>query len=163
MWNCWQIKEYQFLKVSYESKVNWKLESDYLRCSPLFHNLPQYDFIIVQVSGGLGQPPRHIFAQLCFVFQCRVATSKYAMALIQPYDALPGTTHRRRDKALCFYRVWSQPRKSSEFISVESIVQRALLVQAYGSDGEFLVVDVVDADMWLQMKEIRSNSSSSST
>jgi hypothetical protein len=29
------------------------------------------------------------------------------------------------------------------------------LVQAYGSAEEFLVVDVVDGDMWLRMKEMK--------
>jgi hypothetical protein len=112
--------------------------------------------VVVEVSGGLGQPSGYIFAQLCFVFSCNVGNKKYPMALIQPYDALPGTVHRRRDKLLHLHRVRSKPRGSSEFISVESIIRGALLVQAYGSSGEFLVVDVIDGDMWLRMKEIRS-------
>jgi hypothetical protein len=153
--DCQQIRKYRFLKVSYESKVNWELESDYLRCSPLFHNHPRYDCVVVKVSGGLGQPPKFIFAQLCFIFQCNVGTAKYHMALIQSYDALPGTTYRRRDNALRFHRVRSNPRGFSEFISVESIIRGALLVQAYGSAEEFLVVDVVDGDMWLRMKEMK--------
>jgi hypothetical protein len=78
------------------------------------------------------------------------------MALIHPYDALPGTINQRRDRAFRFHKLKAKPRASSEFISVESIVRGALVVEDYGTEGHFLVVDVVDADMWFQVKNMRS-------
>jgi len=42
------------------------------------------------------------------------------------------------------------------FISVESIVQGALLVKDFGAEygDEYLVIDVVDSDMWLRLKTL---------
>ncbi|KAG1864088.1 hypothetical protein C8R48DRAFT_672801 [Suillus tomentosus] len=42
-----KIIEFQFLKVNYESLVDFCQAMDYLHCSPRFHNLPQYDCVIV--------------------------------------------------------------------------------------------------------------------
>jgi hypothetical protein len=55
-----------------------------------------------------------------------------------------------------FHKVLAKPRASSQFISVKSIVRGALLVQDYESQEFHLVVDVVDGDMWLCVKEMRA-------
>ncbi|TFY76117.1 hypothetical protein EWM64_g7894 [Hericium alpestre] len=56
------IQEYQLLKVTYESMVDWRAKTDYLRCSPLFHGSPRRDFVIVDMIRG------NIFGQLLFMF-----------------------------------------------------------------------------------------------
>jgi hypothetical protein len=136
--------------------VNWEIASDYLCCNPMFHNHARHDCVLVKVSGGFGQPPKYMFAQLCFIFKCTVNATQYSMALIHPYDALPGTINQQRDREFRFHKLKAKPRASSEFILVESIVRGALVVEDYGTEGHFLVVDVVDADMWFRVKGMRS-------
>ncbi len=66
------------------------------------------------------------------------------------------------DADLGFYRVEVAKRCSSVFISTYSIVRGALLVEDFGyktNDGpdamkEYLVVDVIDTDMFLHMKTL---------
>ncbi|KAJ7265517.1 hypothetical protein C8J57DRAFT_992587, partial [Mycena rebaudengoi] len=77
----------------------------------------------------------------------------HAFALVQPMDAGTGQL-TSKDKALGFYRVRAKPRQNSEFISVHSIVRGALLVPAGDRHGEYLVVDVVDEDMFLRLKSM---------
>ena len=80
---------------------------------------------------------------------------KYSMALIHPYDAPVGTINQRRDRDLHFLKVGAKPHGASEFISVESIIRGALLIKDYGHEGHFLVVDLVDPDMWFRVREMR--------
>ena len=138
--------------------MDWRLGVDYLRCSPEFHHHPRYDHVLVQVSSNEGDNQcKYIFARLCFVFQCSVDGKQYSMALIHPYDAPPGTVNQRRDRELHFFKLCAKPRASSEFISVESIVRGALVAEDYGTKGHHLVVDVVDPDLWLHVKELRES------
>ncbi|KAG1893062.1 uncharacterized protein F5891DRAFT_1131386 [Suillus fuscotomentosus] len=97
-----QITEYQFLKVNYESLVDWRVSADYLRCSPMFHGLPRYDFVILQTEVSV------IFAQLLMVFTCMVGDVQYPIMLTLPYDQ-PVGAHPRKDKDLDFWRVKAKP------------------------------------------------------
>ena len=121
---------------------------DYLHCSPDFHHQERVDCVLVDTVGG------DIFAQLLLVFTCFVNKTPYPLALIQPLDA-PIHVQRRKDKDLGFIRVRAKPRQSSEFISVRSIIRGALLVEEFDrkGSGEFIVVDVVDGDMFLRLRE----------
>ena len=82
----------------------------------------------------------------------------YTIALIQPYDAYLGPT-RRTDKDLELLRVGMKPRASSEFISVLSIIRGAVLIQDFRLEkqNEFIVVDVIDSDMFLCVRNMRQN------
>lgn len=142
-----QITEYRFLKVNYESMVDWRQWTDYLRCSPMFHNSPRYDCVIIKTVNG------EILAQLVFLFTCQVDGIPYPIALVQTYDA-PAGRRTIKDRDLSFYRVRAKPRASCEFISVQSIVRGVFLAAESDTEkpGEFLVVDSVDTDMFLRMK-----------
>ncbi|RDB28873.1 hypothetical protein Hypma_015251 [Hypsizygus marmoreus] len=146
------ITEYQFLKVSYESMVDWQTQTDYLRRSPNFHGRQRNDYVLVN---GVD---KKFFAQLLLIFSCRVDDTEFKMAYIYPLDAPPGTIHRRRDRDLGFYRLRSRLRKDCMFISVESIIRGALIAKDYAKDGDYLVVDCVDADLWRRMKQLRKDS-----
>ncbi|KII83174.1 hypothetical protein PLICRDRAFT_58549 [Plicaturopsis crispa FD-325 SS-3] len=139
------IREYRFLKVNYESMVDWCENTDYLRCNPLFYNKPRYDYVLVHTLNG------PMFAQLLFIFTCIVDGNTYPNALVRPFDK--AGTHPRKDQDLGFYRFRARRRKACEFISVESIIRGALLADAEDSN-EFLVIDVVDPDMFLRMKKM---------
>src|ERR1700723_2624472 len=110
--------EYQFLKVAYESKETWKLTSDYLRCSPSFHNRPRYDHVLIRTVDH----DTPMVAQLIHVFSIVVDKATYPVALIQPYDS-PTGLRRRKDKDLGFFRFRCKPRASSEFIPIHSIIR----------------------------------------
>ncbi|KAG1874106.1 hypothetical protein C8R48DRAFT_745988 [Suillus tomentosus] len=55
------ICEHHFLKVHYESTVNWKQTTDYLRCTPGFHGQPRYDCALIQLA-------QEVSVFVCLVF-----------------------------------------------------------------------------------------------
>ncbi|KAG1726527.1 uncharacterized protein EDB91DRAFT_1239637 [Suillus paluster] len=136
------ITEFRFIKVNYESLVDWRVSTDYLRCSLMFHGSPQYDCVILQAETGA------IFAELLLVFTCMVGNIQYPIALTLPYD--------QPDKDFKFWRVKAKPRASTECFSVQSIICGCVLAEDGTRPNEFLVVDTTDTDMFLRMKEIRT-------
>jgi hypothetical protein len=147
-----QIHEYRYLKVNFESAVDWRQAADFLRCSPKFHSRLRQDFVIVQTATG--QP---IFAQLLLLFKCRFAGKDYPLALIQPFDQpIPARERPKKDKDLDLYRVRARPRKLAEFIFMDSIIRGALLVNSFDSQygDECFVIDTVDTDMFLQLRSL---------
>ncbi|KAG0705638.1 hypothetical protein DFH29DRAFT_980865 [Suillus ampliporus] len=143
-----KITEFQFLKVNYESLVDFRQTTDYLCCSLSFHNLPQYDCVIVNTTTGV------FFARLLFLFTCVINDTSYPIALVHPYDA-PIGRHLQKDKHLKFLRVRSQPRETaSEFILAESIIRGVALAPDHTIAGDFFVMDTVDSDIFLRMKQM---------
>ncbi|KAG2093553.1 hypothetical protein BD769DRAFT_1615706 [Suillus cothurnatus] len=143
------ITEFRFIKVNYESLVDWRVSTDYLRCSPMFHGSPRYDCVIIQAETGA------IFAKLLLVFTCTVGNVQYPIALTLPYDQ-PVGAHLRKDKDFKFWRVKAKPRASAECFSVQSIIRGCVLAEDGTRPNEFLVVDTTDTDMFLRMEEIRT-------
>ncbi|KAJ7280986.1 hypothetical protein C8J57DRAFT_1564409 [Mycena rebaudengoi] len=142
-----EIIPYQFLKVFFQSLDDWEDYADYLRCSPDFYGHPRYDVVIIKTVSGT------MFARLIFVFGFKVKDKIHCFALIQPLDSGTGPLSPK-DKALGFYRVREKPRRDSEFIPVESIIRGALLASDPDKNGDFLVVDVVDNDMFLRLQSM---------
>jgi hypothetical protein len=68
--------EFHFIKAQYESKVTWKTDTDYIRCSPKYHNYPRYDCVLLNTSNG------PVFAQLVLVFVVVVDGKDYSIALV---------------------------------------------------------------------------------
>lgn len=89
------------------------------------------------------------------MFTCTVHGKEYRMALIHAYDAPKGTRNAQRDRELRFTRIRERPRDGSEFIFVDSIVRGALIADDYDSPKDHLVINFVDSDLWLRMKEMR--------
>jgi len=127
--------------------VDWCEATNYLWCSPLFHKYPCYDFIIVKLEHS------DFFARLIFTFVCIIGADEYALALIQPFDT--PVELRRSDHDLHFHCVKAKPRSKMEFISVRSIIRGAVLVEDFSRHGrdEYIVLDTVDADLFLRMAE----------
>ncbi|EIW85524.1 hypothetical protein CONPUDRAFT_49167, partial [Coniophora puteana RWD-64-598 SS2] len=147
-----QIVEFRYMKVNYESKVDWCLHSDYLRCSPDFFGGPRYDCVIINTER------RNIFGRLLFLFECIVEGQTYQLALVLPYDAAVGA-RSAADRDLNFWRVRSQPRRCAEIFSVESFVRGAALAldPSMITSDEYLVVDTVDSDMFLRMQHMHES------
>ena len=45
-----KIVECQYLKINYESMVDWKLATDHLCCNKSFHSFERRDHVIVQLK-----------------------------------------------------------------------------------------------------------------
>ncbi|KAG1879726.1 hypothetical protein F4604DRAFT_1579212 [Suillus subluteus] len=115
------VTAHQFLRVNFESLVDWRQHTDYLRCNPCFYNAPRFDCVFIQTQTNV------IIGRLLFLFDCP-------------------------DKQLNLFRVRAKPRAQAEFFSVRSILRGALLVHDAGLD--YLLVDTVDTDMFLWVKEM---------
>ncbi|KAF8145268.1 hypothetical protein K438DRAFT_1910860 [Mycena galopus ATCC 62051] len=139
-----EITPYQFLKVFFKSLDNWLDEADYLRCSPSFHNRERYDAALVKTTSG------SIFVRLIYVFTCEIGEQTHPFALVQALDIGIGQ-RTAKDKALGLHRVRQRERKKSEFISVHSIIRGALLAPDFSKKGDYLVVDVIDSDMYFRL------------
>jgi hypothetical protein len=140
-----QVTEHLFLKVNYESIVDWRNTMDYLQCNPSFHNFPRYDCVILQTQAGV------IFGRLLMLFTCIVDGQTHPVALVHPYDALVGQ-RSLKDKQFQFWRVHKRPRISSEFFSVHSITRGTVLAEDHSIQGDYLVIDTIDTDMFLRIK-----------
>ncbi|KAG1783951.1 hypothetical protein EV702DRAFT_1175911 [Suillus placidus] len=115
------VTEYQFLCINYKSLVDWKQNTNYLRCSPQFFNAPRYDCVFIRTQNGI----------------------------------ILGRPRLRQDKQLNLFRVRAQPCTKAEFFSVQSIIHGALLVQDSGGNPlDYLVVDTVNTDMFLRVREM---------
>ena len=144
--NYIQITEYLFIKVEYESMVDWNIKMDYLCCNPEFSGRPQYDFVIVNHLRG------YVFAQLVFVFVCRVNRSDFHLVLVQPLEKSTRSSTRLVDRKLSIYRwqIWAWTR--CEVIPLSCIVHGAVLVVDAKHSGDHLVIDMLDEDMFLRVK-----------
>ncbi|KAF8164494.1 hypothetical protein K438DRAFT_1909729 [Mycena galopus ATCC 62051] len=139
-----EITPYQFLKVFFKSLDNWLDNADFLRCNPSFHNRERYDAALVKTTSG------NIFVRLVYVFTCQIGEQTHPFALVQALDVGVGQCSAQ-DKALGVYRVRQRERRKSEFISVYSIIRGALLAPDSKKKGDYLVVDVVDPDMYFRL------------
>ncbi|KAH7927024.1 hypothetical protein BV22DRAFT_1153995 [Leucogyrophana mollusca] len=143
------VTEFRYLRVNYESKVDWRLTTDHLRCSPSFYNAPRYDCVIYQVDNN-----QFAFARLIFLFECSIANTTYPTALIHAYNA-PIGQRPRKDKDLGLWRIRTRRRADAEFISVKSIIRGAAVAEDKTTPGDFFVIDTIDTDTFLRMKEMR--------
>jgi len=134
--------------VIYESKVDWRTQTDYLRCNPEFNKRPRYDFIIADCSQG------RVFAQLVFVFTCRVSGREHHLALVQPLEKKSRPSTKSADKNLSIYRWHIQARSRCEVIHLDCIVRGAVLVADMKYKGDYFVIDTLDGDMFLRVNDM---------
>ncbi|KAI6102268.1 hypothetical protein F5141DRAFT_1065743 [Pisolithus sp. B1] len=142
------VQEYQYLKVKYTSMVDWEVATDHLRCSLKVHGQQWYDCALIQLS-----ETKTAFVQLIFLFTCKVAALDdiFHLALVQPLTA--GTGLCRLDQDFDLIRVKAVSCAASIFIPVKSIIRGALLYPDPSHHGEFFIVEHIDGDMFLQMKQ----------
>ncbi|KAF4608818.1 hypothetical protein EYR40_001171 [Pleurotus pulmonarius] len=140
----------KYLTVNYESTVDWREETDLLRCNPHFQGAPRYDHVIIKTARptSLGTD---IVAQLLMMFSIAVNEITYNLALVHPLDRPSGAT-QQKDVDLQFLRLRARPRKSAEFVFLSSIIRGALVVPDFGLKGDYLLVDTVDSDIFLRYR-----------
>ncbi|KAI5999437.1 hypothetical protein F5J12DRAFT_906814 [Pisolithus orientalis] len=86
-----KIMEFCFVKVNFESTVDWCQYTDYLHCHPNFHGCPHYDCVLIKTQ------QKDMFGQLVLLFQCIVVHSIIHGALLYPDHMRPVDT----DMVLC--------------------------------------------------------------
>ena len=136
--------EFRYIRVNYESVVDWKIKTDILRCNQSFHGRPRYDHVLVVTEDG------HFFARILRLFQIDMGGQSHPVAYVKSYCRRRAG---RKDKDLSLYRVRVKA-NPYEIISVQSIVRGALLVQDSDSLDDYFVVDTVDGDMFLRMQTL---------
>ncbi|KAI0035349.1 hypothetical protein K488DRAFT_43506 [Vararia minispora EC-137] len=144
------ICQYHLLRTPYESHIDWRQKTDNLHCSPSFHGHERNDYIIFQAANSV------VFAQLTAIFACLINDHVYPVCIVRRLDAPVGGL-RPEDTELDLHRVrsWPAERSSSyEIIPVLSVIRGALLVPDSRRSGDFLVMDLVDGDMYLRCKKI---------
>ena len=85
-------------------------------------------------------------------YTIRVDLRSYAIVLVQPFSVY-SMKDDEADKDLGIFRLRMASRYASHFILVSSIVRRALLVKSWGLESYF-VIDAVDGDMFIQVKNL---------
>ncbi|KAF8433107.1 hypothetical protein L210DRAFT_860212, partial [Boletus edulis BED1] len=142
------------LKVNYESAVDWRLATDYLRCNPSFHGNQRYDCVLISTQDRHGNIT-HIFARLLMMFRYVLNGNQdpLDLTLVQPMDA-PTGNQCVLDHDLSFTRLRTRPAARSEFISLRSVIRGALLVPDFRHVGDFFLVDYVDGDWFLRAKQL---------
>ncbi|KIK98401.1 hypothetical protein PAXRUDRAFT_9570 [Paxillus rubicundulus Ve08.2h10] len=140
-----QVKEHRYLKVNYESTVDWRQNTDHLRCNPSFFGQPRYDAALIQLT-----PEKTAFVRLIFMFVCDIPDiSSFQFALVQPCTAGIGGT-RQLDRDFRLNRVKAVPRSSSISVPMASFIRGAVLVSDTEHRDEYFVFDHLDGDMFLR-------------
>ena len=148
-----------YLKVNYESTVTWRMETDHLRCSPDFFHHPRYDCILFKTDTRAGVQ----FARLKDIFLVYVDNKPYPIAMVEPFDVIPEAQRSVEDCDLGLCRVRMGDRKKHNgtiFIHAQSIIRGALIVTDHGAADrtpryeDYLVIDVVDSDMFLRCRSL---------
>ncbi|KAJ8688723.1 hypothetical protein PTI98_013482 [Pleurotus ostreatus] len=142
-----KIRPGQYLTINYESIVDWRQDTDLLRCNPMFQGAPQYDHVVIK-TGSPTTLGTDIIAQLLMMFTITVNDASYHIALVHPLNRALGN-QQRKDADLQLLRLKARPRKSTEFVFLPSIIQGALVVPDFSQQGDFFLVDTVDGDMFL--------------
>ncbi|KAG2132824.1 uncharacterized protein EDB93DRAFT_1242892 [Suillus bovinus] len=143
-----QIHEHRYLRVNYENSVDWKQSTDHLRSNPSFHGHPRFDCALIQLTAE-----RAVFVRLILMFKCELPDiGAFQFALVQPYTAGVVGGSRRIDRDLRLTCVKAVPRADSIIIPLKSFIRGTLLFPDPAHQGEFLVINHVDSDMFLCMK-----------
>ncbi|KAJ6482316.1 hypothetical protein C8R47DRAFT_1073607 [Mycena vitilis] len=141
-----QIEACKVLYVDFQSKVDWKLAQDILRCNPSFHGRPRYDSVIYEADGD-----DLAMGELKLVFRCHLPQKvTLDLAMIKPYRNSSWTLRTRTD---CPIHEWSPG--NPIFVALEHVTPGVLLCPIFGvSRKVFYVVDCVDEDMFLRVNNI---------
>ncbi|KAG2145011.1 hypothetical protein BD769DRAFT_1625525 [Suillus cothurnatus] len=86
------VQEHQYLKVNYESVVDWKLTTNHLCCNPSFHGCERCDCALVRTQDK-DRNNKNILVHILFMFKQSISSQTLDLALVQPMDALMGPQH----------------------------------------------------------------------
>ena len=152
--NIVQLREFRYLKVNYESCVDWKITTDYLRCHPRFHGQERYDCVLIHTLDHQNNE-KLTFVRLQFMFEYIVGNEPLRLALVTPFYIPPGEK-RAIDKDLHLIRLRACSAASSQIITLRSVIRGVLLVPDFTNDGDYFLCNYVDGDIFLRSQEFLS-------
>ncbi|KAG1835880.1 hypothetical protein DFJ58DRAFT_847294 [Suillus subalutaceus] len=79
------VQEHRFLKVNYESAVDWKLTTDYLRCNQSFHGHERCDCALIHTNDK-DVNDKNIFVHILLMFKHMIGSKVFDLALVLPMD-----------------------------------------------------------------------------
>ncbi|KZS96286.1 hypothetical protein SISNIDRAFT_407226 [Sistotremastrum niveocremeum HHB9708] len=134
---------YRCAYINYESKEDFRIRRDIIRCNPSFNGHPRYDTVLVDDT-----PLR--FARVLAIFDWKFHRSSppLAMALVRYFQ--PATWTPRTKFERC--RVLRE-RSDTHFIYMSSIIRSCHMPRAFGKDGHYFVNDQTDGDIFLRLEE----------
>ena len=115
----------------------------------MFSGRLRYDFVIANLQQGPA------FVQLVFVFTCRVSGQDYRLALVQQLGKASRANTNTVDKKLSIRRLQIRARTRCEVIPLDCIVRGAVLVKDPEYSMDYFVMDTLDEDMFLRVKQLR--------
>ncbi|KZS98865.1 hypothetical protein SISNIDRAFT_480465 [Sistotremastrum niveocremeum HHB9708] len=138
-----KLSFYRCAYVNYESKEDFRVRQDIIRCNPSFNGHPRYDTVLVDDN-------ELRFARILAVFSWKYDQSKPPLDLalvryFQPTSWTPATNFER-----C--RVMRE-RRDTHFIYMSSIIRSCHMPPAIGKAKHFLVNDQTDGDIFLRLEE----------
>lgn len=83
-----QLQEFRYLRVNYESHIDWKIVTNYLQCNPDFHGHEHYDCTLVCTIDRHNN--KLIIVQFQFMFEYIVGDVTLCLALVMPLDFATG-------------------------------------------------------------------------
>jgi hypothetical protein len=102
-------------------------------------------------------PP--FFARMYYIFSCTPnhpnLDESFTLALVHAFDVVDEADCPEEDRYLGVLRLRPKPIAETEFAFVDTIIRGALITPC-GSDpnGDYLLVDVIDHDMFLRIKTL---------
>jgi len=142
---------HQYLKVNYNGALDAReTRTDILQVNPHFHGSPCYNYVLIKIDAL-----NCIFVQLLSIFTIECESKAYRMALILPMDRPTLLLNQTRDCTLRLTHVHSRTRQGSIVVDAETIIRGALLTSEHDSPVEFFVLDMIDDDLWWQMKSVK--------
>ncbi|KAG2352431.1 hypothetical protein BDR07DRAFT_1455035 [Suillus spraguei] len=122
----------RYFKVNYESMVDWKQVTDHLWCNPQFYGSPRFDHALIQLTAEATA-----FVWLVFLFRCHIQT-------LDPWSLHLSPLKLTHVKAL--------PRACLIFVPLSSFIRGTVLVPDSKRQDEYIIVDHINSNMFLQMK-----------
>ena len=148
-----QITECRYVKVSYENKVDWRLDTNSLRCNPMCHGLPRYDFALLHWTFGDITTPT--VCRLIRLFVYSTNGKKYPLALVQLLNQR--VDPRPWDSSLGLCRVREQSRDRSMVVPARSLIRGVVAVQDNKRKDQYTVMDTLDGDIFLRLMPLFSH------
>ncbi|OCH90273.1 hypothetical protein OBBRIDRAFT_703411, partial [Obba rivulosa] len=149
------IIEYRYTKANYTSIVDWRIATDYLRCTPEWNGNPRYDHVMFKTSDT---DDSFSFGQMIFAFTVKISPKEVLPYLfIRPFERYKPISQLRQqmDKDLELLRVHEASRLC-EVIPFLSVIRGTLLAPAHDVTSDRFVVDTSDSDMFLHIQSLWS-------
>ncbi|KAI0092164.1 hypothetical protein BDY19DRAFT_928654 [Irpex rosettiformis] len=147
------VTECRYVKAGYESMVDWRQDTDALRCNPSFHGSPRYDSAIFHWTRGNILAP--IVCKLIRFFVYWLGDTKYPLALVQPMTE--PVEARPWDLELGLCRIRERPRNRSMIVPLRSLIRGVVVVPDDERRGQYTVMDMTDNDVFLRLMPLFPN------